>query len=136
MLSTWGFAYPFFLTTWHCGLATILTQILSKTTNWLPGVSENKVTPKDFVRKIVPMTLFFAYGLVSGNSAYKYLSVSYIQMIKSFTPVPCLLLAFAVGKEKPSLIQLIIVLIVCLGVTMSSVGELRFSLFGFILQVI
>ena len=34
------FPYPMFLTTWHMTLATILTQLLSKTTKMLPGVTE------------------------------------------------------------------------------------------------
>jgi hypothetical protein len=34
------FPYPMFLTTWHMALATILTQIMSKTTSMLPGVKE------------------------------------------------------------------------------------------------
>ena len=37
------FPFPMFLTTWHMALATILTQIMSKTTNMLPGVREKKV---------------------------------------------------------------------------------------------
>jgi len=34
------FPYPMFLTTWHMLLATFLTQIMSRTTNMLPGVKE------------------------------------------------------------------------------------------------
>lgn len=34
------FPFPMFLTTWHMVLATILTQIMSKTTSMLPGVKE------------------------------------------------------------------------------------------------
>ena len=34
------FPYPMFLTTWHMTLATVLTQLLSKTTKMLPGVTE------------------------------------------------------------------------------------------------
>jgi hypothetical protein len=34
------FPYPMFLTTWHMFFATIMTQVLSRTTNMLPGVKE------------------------------------------------------------------------------------------------
>jgi drug/metabolite transporter (DMT)-like permease len=60
--------------------------------------------------------------------AYKYISLAYIQMVKAFTPVPMLLLSFAFGREVPSFVRLGIVLIVSAGVTMSSIGELRFAI--------
>ena len=55
-------------------------------------------------------------------------------MLKAFTPVSVLLLSFLGGLESPSVLQLLIVLMICLGVTLSAVGELRFNLLGFILQ--
>lgn len=57
-------------------------------------------------------------------------------MVKAVTPVPLLLLNFMAGREKPSLLQLCIVLLVSLGVAMASVGELNFSTIGFAIQVI
>jgi hypothetical protein len=36
------FPFPMFLVFWHMVLATILTQIMSRTTNMLPGVKEVK----------------------------------------------------------------------------------------------
>ena len=41
------FPYPMFLTTWHMTLATILTQIMSRTTKMLPGVQEVLPTRHD-----------------------------------------------------------------------------------------
>ena len=101
----------------------------------LPGVEKRSVSTADWFKRILPMSLFFACGLVLSNMAYKYISLSYIQMVKAFTPVPLLLLSFAFGREKPSLMQLGIVCIVSTGVTLSSVGELQFSLLGFAIQV-
>jgi drug/metabolite transporter (DMT)-like permease len=98
-------------------------------------VEKGTVTWKDFFYRMVPMSVFFAMGLVLGNMAYRYISLAYIQMVKAFTPVPLLLLNFAVGKEHPSLLQLCIVLVVSAGVLMSSIGELEFSLLGFVVQM-
>lgn len=44
VLSSYDFPYPIFLTTWHMILSTILTQVLSRTTNLLPGVKEVMMT--------------------------------------------------------------------------------------------
>lgn len=40
VLSSFEFPYPIFLTTWHMVVSTVLTQILGKTTDLLPGVRE------------------------------------------------------------------------------------------------
>lgn len=55
-------------------------------------------------------------------------------MLKAFTPVSVLLLSFIGGLETPSYLQLLIVFMISAGVTLSAVGELRFSFFGFFLQ--
>jgi hypothetical protein len=55
-------------------------------------------------------------------------------MLKAFTPVSVLLLSFMGGLENPSYLQLLIVFMISAGVTLSAVGELRFSFFGFFLQ--
>ena len=134
LLTTWGFKFPFFLTMWHMLFASILTQILSRTTNLLPSVMEGRVSLIDYFRKFVPMSFLFAASLVLGNSAYKFISVPFIQMLKSSTPVIVLILSFLVGREKPSVAQLAIMMIISFGVILSTAGEVKFNLLGFIIQ--
>ena len=110
ILDQFSFPFPMFLTTWHMFLATILTQIMSKTTNMLPGVREvilfkffffsfhffffssfclffmssckqNKVDMKVLQKQLIPVAVFFSFSLVLSNKAYIYLSVSYIQVL-------------------------------------------------------
>jgi drug/metabolite transporter (DMT)-like permease len=114
--------------------ATIMTQILSRTTNMLPGVRENKVNGDVVLKQILPVTLFFATSLVMSNKAYIYLSVSYIQMLKAFTPVAVLIFSFFSGLEKTSMMELYIVTVICVGVALTSVGESFFSWVGFTFQ--
>ena len=130
------FEFPMFLTTWHMTLATVLTQLMARTTNMLPSVSEGKVKMEDFKKRIVPVAALFSVSLVLSNKAYIYLSVSYIQMLKAFTPVAVLTFSYFAGLEKPAYIELYIVTIICLGVAMTSVGETFFSLTGFTFQVL
>ena len=75
VLTTWGFHYPFFLTLSHSLFGSIFTQILSRTTNLLPGVKEGKISNSDYFKKIVPMSVLFVVGVVLGNMAYKHLSL-------------------------------------------------------------
>lgn len=136
LFSTMDFAYPLFLTCWHCFYACVATQVLQRVRPaLLPGVRDAKVTAAVIVTKVVPLSLFFAMGLVFGNTAYKYLSVAYIQMVKSGTPVMMLLMAFMIGRERVSVLQLAIVALISVGVAVASAGELHFSLVGFLLQL-
>mmetsp|Transcript_15501 Transcript_15501/g.14033 ORF Transcript_15501/g.14033 Transcript_15501/m.14033 type:complete len:320 (+) Transcript_15501:51-1010(+) len=134
VLDQMKFPYPMFLTTWHMVLATFLTQLMSKTTNMLPGVKEKKVTNETIIYQILPVAFIFAISLVLSNKAYIYLSVSYIQMLKAFTPVAVLIFSYVSGIEKSSYIELYIVTVICVGVALTSVGETYFSWIGFVFQ--
>ena len=83
MLDQFNFPYPMFLTTWHMAVATCLTQIMSRTTQMLPGVREHKIGMEEMKTKVLPVAFFFAISLVLSNKAYIFLSVSYIQMLKA-----------------------------------------------------
>ena len=87
-------------------------------------------------KKILPVAACFAVSLILSNKAYIYLSVSYIQMLKAFTPVAVLIFSFTMGLEPSSLTEFYIVLIICIGVAMTSAGETYFSLPGFTFQAL
>jgi len=55
-------------------------------------------------------------------------------MLKACTPVAVLLFSFVAGIETPNYLEVYIVIIICIGVAMTSVGELYFSMIGFIFQ--
>ena len=80
ILSSWNFGYPLFLTSYHMLFATVVTQILSRTTSMLTAVKEKTVSAQIYQQKIIPISLCFAVSLVLGGKAYVYLSVSYIQV--------------------------------------------------------
>ena len=84
VLTIWGFHYPFFLTLSHSLFGSILTQILSRTTNLLPGVKEGKISNSDYFKKIVPMSVLFVVGVVLGNMAYKYLSLGNVKHSQTY----------------------------------------------------
>ena len=87
VLDQMKFPFPMFLTTWHMVFATCCTQLMSRTTNMLPGVREKKVDSKALQTSIFPVALCFAFSLVLSNKSYIYLSVSYIQV-----RLPCYLI--------------------------------------------
>ena len=54
-----NFPFPMFITTWHMLFATVLTQILSRTTDMLPGVKE--VATSDSLHKYTSTTKYFYF---------------------------------------------------------------------------
>jgi len=134
ILSTLDFHYPVILTTWHLTFATIMTQVMARTTTLLDGRKNIKMTGRVYLRAIVPIGLFFSLSLICGNLTYLYLSVAFIQMLKATTPVAVLLAGWILGVEKPNMKLLFNVSFIVIGVIIASFGEIKFVLIGFLYQ--
>ncbi|KAF9010003.1 triose-phosphate transporter family-domain-containing protein [Cyathus striatus] len=134
LYNTLHFQYPVFLVTWHLSFAAVGTRILQRTTRLLDGTKDVHMTKEMFFRSILPIGVLFSGSLILSNTAYLYLSVSYIQMLKAFTPVAILLISWVFRLQDPNKKLLIIVLMISSGVALASHGELRFNLVGFLTQ--
>ncbi|KAF7977344.1 hypothetical protein HWV62_23474 [Athelia sp. TMB] len=134
LYNTLNFKFPVFTVTWHLTFAAIGTRILQRTTNLLDGAKDVKMSRDMFIRSILPIGLLFSGSLILSNTAYLYLSVSYIQMLKAFTPVSILLISWTFRIAEPNRKLALIVLMISSGVALASHGELRFSATGFIVQ--
>ncbi|KAG2156814.1 TPT-domain-containing protein [Suillus bovinus] len=132
--NTLNFKYPVFLVTWHLTFAAIGTRVLQRTTHLLDGAKDVPVSKDMFLRSILPIGLLFSGSLILSNTAYLYLSVAYIQMLKAFTPVAILLITWATRISEPSRKLLLIVLMISSGVAVTSKGERFFSWIGFFIQ--
>ncbi|KAG2109879.1 TPT-domain-containing protein [Suillus discolor] len=132
--NTLNFKFPVFLVTWHLTFAAIGTRVLQRTTHLLDGAKDVPVSKDMFLRSILPIGLLFSGSLILSNTAYLYLSVAYIQMLKAFTPVAILLITWATRISEPSRKLLIIVLMISSGVAVTSKGERFFSWIGFFIQ--
>ena len=75
-----------------------------------------------------------ACTLATGNAVYLYLPVSFIQMLKAFTPSVTLTMLYMTGIEIPSKRVVLSVLVICLGTAIASVGEGSFHLLGLFLM--
>jgi len=134
--NTVEFKYPVFLVTFHLTFATIGTRVLARTTNLLDGAKDVKMTKELFVRSILPVGVLFSASLILSNRAYLHLTVSFIQMLKAFTPVAILLISFVFRIAEPNRRLLMIVLMISGGVCLASYGELRFDMVGFVTQAL
>jgi len=87
-----------------------------------------------FLRSILPIGLLFSGSLILSNTAYLYLSIAYIQMLKAFTPVAILLISWISRTKEPNRTLALIVCMISSGVALASHGELYFNLTGFLVQ--
>ncbi|XP_031503648.1 UDP-galactose transporter 1-like [Nymphaea colorata] len=90
-----------------------------------------EIEPEDRWRRIFPMSFVFCINIVLGNMSLRYIPVSFMQTIKSFTPATTVVLQWLVWKKYfdwriwCSLVPIIG------GVLLTSVTELSFNMFGF-----
>ncbi|KAI5363585.1 putative sugar phosphate transporter domain-containing protein [Septoria linicola] len=135
ILDTAGFKFPIVLTTWHLAFATLMTQILARTTGVLDSRKKVPMTGKIYLRAIVPIGLMFSLSLICGNLTYLYLSVSFIQMLKATTPVAVLIASWIFGVAPVNFKTLGNVSFIVIGVVIASYGEIQFNMTGFLYQV-
>ncbi|KAK0494495.1 TPT-domain-containing protein [Armillaria luteobubalina] len=134
LYNTLSFKYPVFLVTWHLTFAAIGTRVLQKTTTLVDGAKDVHMSKDMFLKSILPIGLLFSGSLILSNTAYLYLSVSYIQMLKAFTAVAILLISWCFRIQEPNRKLGVIVVMISCGVALASHGELRFNLLGFLIQ--
>ncbi|WFD07358.1 hypothetical protein MVES1_002721 [Malassezia vespertilionis] len=136
VLDNLKYPYPVFLTTFHMAFAAIGTRVLARYTTLLKGLSNVEMNMERWTRNILPIGALFSGSLVFSNMAYLSLNVSFIQMLKAFTPVAVLLISFAFGLKKLSGTLTMIVAMISVGVCLASYGEVDFDITGFVYQVL
>ena len=129
VLSNIGFAFPLTL--------SFLTLSFSWAVCWLSikvGLVEfrqKKIVDRRFyITNILPIGALSAGTIVLGMASYLFLTVSFVQMIKAFTPVMTLVFMTSFGLTQPSRQTISCVLIICLGTCFAGLGEVNFSIVG------
>jgi len=75
--------------------------------------------------------VFFRFG----NTAYLYISVAFIQMLKALMPVATFIMAVFCGTDKLRWDLFLNMVLVSVGVVVSSYGEIHFNVIGTLYQV-
>ncbi|KHO01403.1 uncharacterized protein MAM_00404 [Metarhizium album ARSEF 1941] len=135
LIDTQGFRFPILLTCWHLVFATVATQVLARTTTLLDSRKKLPLTPRLYAQTILPIGIFYSGSLVCSNVVYLYLSVPFIQMLKAAAPVAVLFTSWTWRVAEPNLASFLNVLWIVAGVALASVGEIHFSLIGFMYQM-
>ncbi|KAL5982943.1 hypothetical protein ACLOJK_017023 [Asimina triloba] len=98
-------------------------------------VAPVKMTFEIYATCVIPISAFFASSLWFGNTAYLHISVAFIQMLKALMPVATFLMAVICGIDKLRWDVFLNMVLVSVGVVISSYGEIHFNIIGTVYQV-
>merc|ERR1719352_1314654 len=114
-------------------MSTILANSLRFVKPQLFPAYENvRITPR-FLLQFVAIGVPFAASLVCSNWAYKYLSVSFLQIMKQSNIVTIYCFSLIAGLEALRRCNVILLAFILLGASLGVKGEMHFVLVGFIL---
>ena len=88
-----------------------------------------------YIKAIVPIGACYAGTLWVGNAAYLYLSVSFIQMLKSLMPVAVFSVGCVFGTDMFRWTTFLNMVLIAIGVSIASYGEINFNVVGFMYQL-
>ncbi|CAD6268858.1 unnamed protein product [Miscanthus lutarioriparius] len=133
----YNWPFPISLTMIHMAfcatLAFLLVHVL-RVVN-VPS-SPQAMTPRLYASSVLPIGALYALSLWFSNSAYIYLPVSFIQMLKALMPIAVYSLAIALRTDAFRRATLLNMLAISVGVAVAAYGEARFDVFGVALQLL
>ncbi|XP_074264127.1 putative sugar phosphate/phosphate translocator At1g48230 [Silene latifolia] len=134
VLSTkyFNFPFPITLTMVHMGFSGVVAFFLVRV---FKVVTPVKMTFEIYATCVIPISAFFASSLWFGNTAYLHISVAFIQMLKALMPVATFLMAVLCGTDTLRCDVFLNMLLVSVGVVVSSYGEIHFNIIGTLYQV-
>ncbi|KAK4478364.1 hypothetical protein RD792_017654, partial [Penstemon davidsonii] len=141
-----NFPFPITLTMIHMGFSGAVAFFLIRV---FKVVSPVKMTFSIYATCVIPISAFFASSLWRvpfrrlhtmllarfGNTAYLHISVAFIQMLKALMPVATFVVAVLCGTDKLRWDVFLNMLLVSVGVVISSYGEIHFNVIGTVYQV-
>lgn len=131
----YNWPFPISLTMVHMAFCSSLAVILVRVFRLVELPSSPTMTRELYVSSVVPIGALYAFSLWFSNSAYIYLSVSFIQMLKALMPVAVYSISILFSKESFRSTTMLNMLSISFGVAIAAYGEARFILSGVLLQL-
>lgn len=128
------FEFPMFVSSMHfffCGLVAFGTMFYRHSTN-----SHVLAVPsmKELMTVVLPVCFFFSTTIVANNYALMFVSVSFSEIVASATPLVSVAMILLEGQPF-DLLLIGPVMLVAVGVIMTTAGEIDFSFWGLVLCV-
>ena len=128
----YNWPFPISLTMIHMTFCSSLAFLLVKVLKLVEPVSMSKEV---YLSSVVPIGALYAFSLWLSNSAYIYLSVSFIQMLKALMPVAVYSIGVLVKKENFKGETMCNMVSISIGVAIAAYGEAKFDAWGVTLQL-
>ncbi|KAL1289529.1 hypothetical protein HN51_057517 [Arachis hypogaea] len=128
----YNWPYPISLTMIHMAFCSSLAYILVRVLKLVEPVSMSRDL---YLRSVVPIGALYSLSLWFSNSAYIYLSVSFIQMLKALMPVAVYSIGVLFKKEGFKNETMANMLSISFGVAIAAYGEAKFDTWGVSLQL-
>jgi len=126
-----GFPFPITLTMWHMLFSGLLATAMIK----MGLVESANIEPSTYAKGVLPIASLFAGTLWLGNTAYMYLSVSFIQMLKALMPAAVFFVGCLLRTETFSWSQAGNMAVITAGVAIASAGEVTLVFWGVLFQM-
>ncbi|XP_073316979.1 probable sugar phosphate/phosphate translocator At2g25520 [Primulina huaijiensis] len=128
----YNWPYPISLTMIHMAFCSSLAYLLVRV---FKAVDPVTMSWDLYMRSVVPIGLLYSLSLWLSNSAYIYLSVSFIQMLKALMPVAVYSIGVLLKKEAFKSETMANMLSISIGVAIAAYGEAKFDSWGVALQL-
>jgi len=116
----------------HMSFCATLAILLIKVFKFVEPVSMSRDV---YLKSVVPIGALYSLSLWLSNSAYIYLSVSFIQMLKALMPVAVYSIGVLLKKENFKSNTMANMISISVGVGIAAYGEARFDTWGVFLQL-
>jgi hypothetical protein len=133
IFSAWNFPFPVFLSACHMLFCSLLIRAFGMC--GIVHVVEKEKGHKHFSVNTIAVGVLFACSVFLSNSAYMYLSVVHIQMLKSFTVLVVYFFSCACGIDVLRMETSMRLCIISIGIIIGSYGDESFNYIGFALQL-
>uniref|UniRef100_A0A1D1XM73 Putative sugar phosphate/phosphate translocator At4g32390 n=1 Tax=Anthurium amnicola TaxID=1678845 RepID=A0A1D1XM73_9ARAE len=129
----YNWPFPISLTMIHMAFCSSLAFVLVKGVRLVdtPAAMSRQL----YLSSVVPIGLLYSLSLWFSNSAYIYLSVSFIQMLKALMPVAVYSIGVLLKKETFKPQSFANMVSISVGVAIAAYGEARFDTWGVLLQL-
>ncbi|KAL2553672.1 putative sugar phosphate/phosphate translocator [Forsythia ovata] len=128
----YNWPYPISLTMIHMSFCSSLAYLLVRVFKVVEPVT---MSWDLYIKSVVPIGLLYSVSLWLSNSAYIYLSVSFIQMLKALMPVAVYTIGVFFKKETFRSETMTNMISISIGVGVAAYGEAKFDTWGVVLQL-
>ncbi|KAG9133645.1 hypothetical protein Leryth_021642 [Lithospermum erythrorhizon] len=128
----YNWPFPISLTMIHMAFCSSLAFILVRILKLVEPIS---LSTHVYLTSVVPIGALYSLSLWLSNSAYIYLSVSFIQMLKALMPVAVYTISIGLKKESFKKNIMSNMVAISVGVAIAAFGEAKYDSWGVLLQL-